>query len=377
MLDPKGIYTGIRACGVNFFAGVPDSLLKEFCACITDLAAEGEHIIAANEGGSIGLATGHYIATGKPALVYMQNSGLGNAINPLLSLADPGVYAIPMLLLIGWRGEPGVNDEPQHVRQGEVTLPMLEALGISYEILPDNTEEAIRCLRRAYACAFDESRPVAVIVRKGAFGKYDTGTSNPHVSGLFTREEALEIILKGLGDDDALVATTGKTSREVFELRERHDGGRHRQDFLTVGSMGHCSQIALGMALAQPERRVWCLDGDGAALMHMGGMAIVGQSKARNLVHIVLNNGVHESVGGQPTVARGIDVVRFGEAMGYQSVLRCEKKAALAEVVNSLGGMPGPVLIEVLIAPGSRDDLGRPTLSPGENKKALMSFLKS
>ncbi len=292
-------------------------------------------------------------------------------------LADPGVYAIPMLLMIGWRGEPGVKDEPQHVRQGELTLPMLETMGVPYEVLPGNTGEAMDCLRSAYARTLAESRPVAVVVRKGVFGKYVGGRPGLDVSGDLTREEALEVILGRLGDGDAVVATTGKTSREVFELREKYGSGEHRQDFLTVGSMGHCSQIALGMALAQPGRRVWCLDGDGAALMHLGGMAIAGQSGAGNLVHVVLNNGAHESVGGQPTVARGMDLVKLGEALGYRSVVRCRDKVRLGEAVDGLVDGGGPVLLEVEVALGSRDDLGRPTLGPKENKEALMKFLQS
>ena len=376
MLVVQKIYDTIRSCGVQFFTGVPDSLLKEFCACVTDVTGSQNHVIAANEGGAVALATGHYLATGKCALVYMQNSGLGNAVNPLLSLADPGVYAVPMLLMIGWRGEPGVGDEPQHVSQGKVTLPMLESMDVPTFLLPENDEDALSCIRDAYALALRESRPVAIVVRKKTFAPYQRKNDSVSLSGSMTREQALNIILKMIGPEDMVVATTGKTSREVFELREADSESAHAQDFLTVGSMGHCSQIALGVALAQPDRRVVCLDGDGAMLMQMGGMAMIGQSENVKLLHIILNNGAHESVGGQPTVARELNVPMLGEALGYRSSMSCEDKDGLKQALSEMIQQGGPQLLEVKIALGSRSDLGRPTMSPIENKKLLMKFLE-
>lgn len=377
MLDPLKIYHTIRTCGVDFFTGVPDSLLKEFCACVTDLAEPKNHVIAANEGGSVALATGHYLATGKCALVYMQNSGLGNAVNPLLSLADPKVYAVPMLLMIGWRGEPGVRDEPQHVRQGEVTLPMLESMGVPTFLLPENTDEALACIHEAHTLALDESRPVAIVVRKGVFAPYQRVHESSALPSSMTREQALKVILEMTGDHDVMVSTTGKTSREVFELREKEGTGKHAQDFLTVGSMGHCSHIALGVALAQPDRRVVCLDGDGAMIMHMGAMAIIGQSEGVDLIHIILNNGAHESVGGQPTVARQLNIPLLGSSLGYTATASCADEKGLRNAFSEMQQRQGTQLLEVKVSVGSRSDLGRPTISPIENKEALMRFLES
>jgi len=376
MLSPEKTYYRLRACGVDFFTGVPDSLLKEFCACVTELAAGGEHLIAANEGGSIALATGHYLATRKCALVYLQNSGLGNTVNPLLSLADEGVYSIPMLLMIGWRGEPGIKDEPQHVRQGEVTLSMLENMGLSTWILPRDESQALDLLVKAYEDAVKNSRPAAVIVPKGLFALFGGRKSDVEKTNKpFLREHALKLIIDSVDGSSAVVATTGKTSRELFELRERYDVDLHKQDFLSVGSMGHCSQIALGVAIAKPDRNVICIDGDGAVLMHMGAMALIGQSDSRNFIHIIINNGAHESVGAQPTVAFNLDFPMLGEALGYTKALSCSDANGLQDALEVIKNSEGPVLLEVRVTTGSRADLGRPSLSPAENKAAFMDHL--
>lgn len=376
MLDCQQTVKKLRTLGVNFFTGVPDSLLQDFCACVCENSQEQQHVTAANEGGGIALAAGHYLATGHCALVYMQNSGLGNAINPLLSLTDPAVYSIPMLLFIGWRGEPGGKDEPQHVRQGELTLPLLTSMGIPYFVLPSVQEEADRCVQQAHARALKESKPVAVVVKKGTFLSYEKCTHLQKEGEWLLREQALEVILSHVDERAAVVCTTGKTSREVFEIRERENPEKHQQDFLTVGSMGHCSQIALGLAMTQPERKVWCLDGDGSVLMHMGGMALVGQSKAHNLVHVVLNNGAHESVGGQKTVGHAIDFCRAAKAMGYRHVMHCENFSSLDNVLHEAVHTEGPIFVEVKLTVGSRSDLGRPSLSPQENKAKLMNHLQ-
>lgn len=386
MLDPVAVYHQLKKLDVPFFTGVPDSLLKEFCACISDQSAEKEHVIAANEGGGVALATGHYLATGKCALVYMQNSGLGNAVNPLLSLTDADVYSVPMLLMVGWRGEPGVKDEPQHLRQGAVTESMLNVLGIPYFILPMDASEAEERISQAHMQALAESRPVALLVRKKTFESYisrerdknersDGAGSAVSSPSPFLRERAIEVILQCLPSDAAIVATTGKTSRELFELRERRQQ-KHDCDFLTVGSMGHCSQIALGLALAQPERKVVCLDGDGAMLMHMGSLAITAQSGAKNLLHVVLNNEAHESVGAQPTAATGMDLPSLAASLNYAAAASCNDEAGLLARLADFSTQSGPCLLEVKIAVGSRVDLGRPSLSPLENKQALMNFLK-
>ena len=358
----------LRQSGIDFFTGVPDSLLKSFCAYVTDNCGDN-HVIAANEGGAVGLAAGHYLATGKPALVYMQNSGQGNAVNPLCSLADPDVYSIPMVLLVGWRGEPGVKDEPQHVKQGKVTVSLFETLGIPTEVLPDDDASAAEVTRKMVERAKSESRPVALIVRKGLFAEYKLQNKKPDIAVL-PREQAIEEILKSLPEDAVVVSTTGMISREVYETRERL-GQDHSRDFLTVGSMGHAIMIALGIAKAQPNRRVFCLDGDGASIMQMGNMAIAAQSGCGNLTHIVLNNAAHDSVGGQPTVGGAIDLSAIAASCGYEVLHNSDLSATLRLCVKNIK----PRFIEIKVAKGARKDLGRPKEPPQVNKRLYMETL--
>lgn len=368
MIEVKNAYEALTASGIDFFTGVPDSLLKNICAYITDTAPCQRHIIAANEGNAVGIAAGHYLATGHPALVYMQNSGLGNAVNPLLSLADEQVYSIPMVLLIGWRGEPGVHDEPQHAKQGEVTLALLDAMQIPYVVLDD--VQQIGC---QVALAMERKAPVALVVRKGTFGSYKLQRVSPNDHPL-SREEAMKLVIDHLRADDVIVSTTGKLSRELFEYRESlHQG--HGHDFLTVGSMGHSSSIALGIALERPDRRVFCFDGDGAFIMHTGAAGIVASMKPRNFYHILFNNNAHESVGGQPTVGYGLDAVGIAKASGYQAACRAATREEMLEALKGLDRMEGPVLLELRVRIASRDDLGRPTTTPIENKQAFMHEL--
>ena len=376
MVSPERFVESCRQNDVAFFTGVPDSLLKNFCAYLTDHVPSRSHIIAANEGGAVGLAAGHFLATGKPALVYLQNSGQGNTVNPLASLADPDVYSIPMVLLVGWRGEPGRPDEPQHVKQGKVTLSLYQTLGIPVQVLADDEEEALGQLSRAISQAKEESRPVALVVRKGLFAPYALQERKPDLSP-FEREAAIEQILESLPSDAVIVSTTGKISREVYETRIRlHQD--HSRDFLTVGSMGHASQIALGIALARPERLVVCLDGDGAALMHLGALAIAGQSGCGNLLHIVLNNAAHDSVGGQPTVAGEVDLSAIARACGYHVLGVASNSEELAKLQkerfsDAMSGVPS--FLEVRVRKGARSDLGRPKESPKENRDAFMNHL--
>lgn len=358
----------IKESGVDFFTGVPDSLLKSFCAYVTDNCGEC-HVIAANEGGAIGLAAGHYLGTGKLALAYMQNSGQGNAVNPLCSLADPDVYSIPMVLLVGWRGEPGMKDEPQHVKQGKVTVSLFKALGIPTEVLPDAEPAALELTRQMIERAKVESRPVALIVRKGLFAEYNLQNKKPDIA-MLKREAAIQAILESLGDETVVVSTTGMISREVYETRERLGQG-HEKDFLTVGSMGHAIMIALGIAKAQPKQRVVCLDGDGASIMHLGNMAIAGQSRCGNLTHIVLNNSAHDSVGGQPTVGGVIDLSAIAAACGYDVSLG----ATNLHDLHVLHGQNKPRFIEIKVAKGARKDLGRPKEPPHVNKALFMRTL--
>jgi len=360
--------------GVEFYSGVPDSLLKEFCLCIDDRVPSDRHIIAANEGNAIALAAGYYLANKSIPLVYMQNSGLGNAVNPLLSLCDPEVYSIPMLVMIGWRGEPGVKDEPQHIKQGKIQLELLETMNIAYVIISKDDKNYSSKILNAITTAKNENRPVVLLMRKGVFEKY--GTTIPKVkTHQMLREEALEIIMNHLDKNAIIVSTTGKTSREIYEIREKR-GQSHQQEFLTVGSMGHCSSIALGIALAKPDRQVVCIDGDGALLMHLGSLTTIAATKPKNFCHILMNNEVHESVGGQATAAKEVDLSAIVDALGNSKMFKVETSDELELNINDFIKSEGPSFLEVKIRPGSRQDLGRPTIKPVENKVSFMKFLE-
>ena len=373
-IDPLELYNILAKSDINFFTGVPDSLLKQFCLCVVDNVPEDRHVIAANEGNAIALAAGYHLGTGKIPLVYMQNSGFGNSVNPLLSLCDPEVYSIPMLLLIGWRGEPGVHDEPQHIKQGKVQLDLLKAMDIPYEIISKNEQQLAEKIIKGVEEAIKENRPFAILVKQSAFDVYGS-TSRTINEGLMFREESLQVILNQLPADGIIVSTTGKTSREIFEIRKK-TGEPHFKDFLTVGSMGHCSSIALGIAIAKPERKVVCIDGDGALIMHMGSLSTVGKLKPKNFYHILMNNQVHESVGGQATSARFIDFQKLVQANAYNKVLFADDEDELLSLVGKFMNETGPSFLEFKIKPGSREDLGRPTEVPIKNKEHFMSFLQ-
>lgn len=374
MIRPEFFIEALREKGIDCFAGVPDSLLKNICAYITDHFDAQHNIIAANEGAAVGLAAGHYLATGQPACVYMQNSGEGNIINPLASLTDQEVYNIPVLLLIGWRGRPGVHDEPQHVKQGKVTTGLLNVMGVNYEVLSKEEDKAAKQIEKA-AKALANKEVFALVIEKDTFEDYKL--QNVEVNDLtMTREEAIQTVAATLGEKDCIVSTTGMISRELFEYRAAMNQG-HERDFLTVGSMGHASQIALGIAMAKKGRKVWCFDGDGAAIMHMGSMAIVAIKAPKNYVHVVFNNGAHDSVGGQPTVGLKIDLPAVAKAVGYQQIFSVETKDYLKELLEKLKAQEGPIFLEVKVKKGNRKDLGRPTTTPTQNKEALMEFLSN
>lgn len=374
MLSPAFFIDTLKGYGIDFYAGVPDSLLKNVCAYITDHFDAQHNIIAANEGGAVGLAAGYHLATGKVGCVYMQNSGEGNIINPLASLTDREVYHIPMLLLIGWRGRPGVHDEPQHVKQGKVTTGLLNVMGVNYEVLSKEEDKAAKQIAKAVREIETMGDVFALVVEKDTFDSYtlqNVVENNYEMS----REEAIQLVAASMDATAAIVSTTGMISRELFEYRAAMGQG-HERDFLTVGSMGHASQIALGIAMEKPDRRVYCFDGDGATLMHMGGMAIVASKQPRNYVHVVFNNGAHDSVGGQPTVGHDIDLPAIAKAVGYREARCVDTKADLQCALKAMADEQGPVLLEVRVRKGNRKDLGRPTTTPIENKEALMKFLK-
>ena len=362
--------------GSDFYTGVPDSQLKPLCTYL--MAAYGidrnHHIIAANEGNCCAIAAGYHLATGKIPVVYMQNSGEGNIINPLASLLNEKVYSIPVVFIIGWRGEPGVHDEPQHIYQGEVTLRLLEDMGVSsFVIGPDTTDEEVAAVMEEYRAALKQGRDVAFVIRKGAL----TCDSSVAYQNLHTmlREEIIRHIVRYSGSDP-IISTTGKASRELFEIRGAENQS-HQTDFLTVGSMGHSSSIALGVAIQKPDTKVWCIDGDGAVLMHMGAMAVLGSIAPDNLIHIVINNGAHETVGGMPTVASDIDLVGIARSCGYPYAVCADSFDSLDRELEKVRSLPMLSFIEVKCSLGAREDLGRPTTTSLENKLSFMKYLEN
>jgi phosphonopyruvate decarboxylase len=374
VIRPADFYEALRANGFTFFTGVPDSLLKDLCAYITDHAGPRDHVINANEGAAVALAAGYHLATGRPPVVYLQNSGVGNAVNPLLSLADPAVYRIPILFVIGWRGEPGVADEPQHVTQGAVMEELLTAIGLEWDVVDAEKTDMAHLVSDVRGRMEATGRSHVLLVRKGAFAPYEARVNGTKAAQGATRSDAIRIVLAELGSQDVVVSTTGMTSREVFAYREEHGQG-HGGDFLTVGSMGHCSQIALGVAEHRPSCAVYCLDGDGAVLMHMGSLAIIGGRAPANFRHVVVNNGAHDSVGGQPTVGLEIDLCAVARGCGYASAESVAEIEQLGDAMRRLRGSDGPALLEVKVQSRARTDAGRPTTTPIENKTAFMAAL--
>ncbi len=358
----------------DFFTGVPDSQLKPLCNYLMATYGIGKnHIIAANEGNCTALAAGYHLATGRVPVVYLQNSGIGNIINPVASLMNDKVYAIPCIFVVGWRGEPGRHDEPQHVYQGQVTLKLLKDMGIdTFVISRDTTEDEVQNKMKEFRQVLKEGKQVAFVVRKGAL-EYDKEVTYRNDYSM-SREHIIRQIVSVTGED-IIVSTTGKASRELFEIREANHQG-HQFDFLTVGSMGHSSSIALGVALNKPDKKIWCIDGDGAALMHMGAMAVIGTNSPENMIHIVINNGAHETVGGMPTVANKIDLVKIVEGCGYPNAVCVDNPDALSRELRLAKARKELSFIEVKCAIGAREDLGRPTTTPKENKTAFMNNLR-
>ena len=363
-MDPVEFYDALTHNGLDSFYVVPDSLLKELCACIQDKTPCDKNIIAANEGNALALAAGHYLATGKPSVVYMQNSGLGNIVNPLLSLMDEEVYQIPALLIIGWRGEPEVHDEPQHKKQGKLTLPLLNTLGVKYALLEkcDQIQEAVQYMN-------ETKKTYAFVVRKGLFESYP---NKPVLQQKYTlsREAAIQHVLQKTNPRDVVVYTTGMISREVYENRSSHE-----KDFLTVGSMGHASSIALGIALEKQDRTVFCFDGDGAFLMHMGAAAVIASRKPKNFKHILFNNEAHDSVGGQPTIMGNVDVKSLLLSVGYGRVFSVQSLEEIDKCWDEFYQFNGHAFLEIKVKSGARKDLGRPKESPKENKDLFVVFL--
>lgn len=375
MIEVDKFYKSLINNQIEFFTGVPDSLLKSFCAYIKDNTSPDKNITAANEGNAVGIATGYYLSTHKIGLVYMQNSGLGNTVNPLVSLDDKLVYNIPVLLLVGWRGEPGKKDEPQHKKQGLITLETLELMNIKYTVIDEDTsnEDADNIIRKACEYMKETCEPYGIVVKKNTFEQYKLKNSI-HTDFEMSREEAIEIVLDNMKESSAIVSTTGMISRELFELREKKNQ-EHNKDFLTVGSMGHASQIAFGIAISKKDRDVYCFDGDGAMIMHLGGVSIIGSHGEVNIKHILFNNGAHDSVGGQDTIGLNVNLPLVAEACGYKKVYSCSTREELIKYTDAIKDITGPVLLEIKVRKGARKDLGRPTRTPIENKNDFMNFI--
>lgn len=375
MIKTEYFFNLLKNYEVSFFTGVPDSLLKSVCAYISDNYESDSHIIAANEGNAIALAAGYNLVTGKIPLVYMQNSGLGNCVNPITSLIDKEVYSIPMLMLIGWRGEPGQKDEPQHIKQGKVTLELLDVLGIKYLVLSTEEQECKIQLEEAMQYAQTNSAPFALVIKSETFSPYILIKKNTLFDTDLTREDAIEFIINHINDRDIVVTTTGKSSRELYELREKLCKS-HASDFLTVGSMGHSSSIALSISLMAKDRRVFCIDGDGSVIMHMGALATLGSFAKENFKHIIINNGAYESVGGQPTVGININFCPIAVNCGYKNAYLVQSILELEKQFQSFNEVLGPSLLEIKVNMESRSTLGRPKKSPLENKNEFIDFIR-
>lgn len=358
----------------DFYTGVPDSQLKPLCNYLMNTYGidKNHHLIAANEGNCVGLAAGYHLATNKVPVVYMQNSGEGNIINPVASLLHEKVYNIPMIFVIGWRGEPGVHDEPQHVYQGEITVKLLDDLGIQSFILDKETSiDVLREVMKKFNELLKDGKQVAFVVRKNAL-EYDEKVEYKN-DNTMNREDIIEHIVSVSGTDP-IISTTGKASRELFEIREKNHES-HEYDFLTVGSMGHSSSIALGVALNKPNHKIWCIDGDGALLMHMGSLPVLASVSPDNLVHILINNGAHETVGGMPTAISKVDICKIADACGYKKIYSVDNFVELDNVLNEAKNNNELTFIEVKSSIGARDDLGRPTTTAIENKENFMKYL--
>ncbi len=375
MIDIELFSDNLQDSGIEFITGVPDTLLNDFCLHIEDFWSKDRHVIAANEGNAIGLAAGYHLATGTIPLVYMQNSGIGNTVNPLLSLTHGQVYRMPMILLIGWRGELGRNDHAQHKKQGEVTPLLLETMDIPYKVVPDNTEEALSILTWAIDVAITSNCPVALLATKGVFEKGEKAGFNSENEQQLSREEAINVVLDSIPENAIVVASTGRATRELYELRNIRNES-HENDFLNVGAMGHTSSIALGIAMAT-EREVVCIEGDSSAIMHLGSFSTTGLMKPSNFFHIVLNNGVHESVGGQKSAGFNIDLTEIAKHCGYVTI---EKSVKTIEEINTaiktLKNSDGPAFMEIIIRKGIRKDMPPLRFDLLNSKKELMCNLK-
>ena len=371
-ISPEYFVNTLKKLNIDFFCGVPDSLLSGLSGYLLENESNDQHVITANEGNAVGLAIGHYLATGKKAMVYLQNSGLGNAVNPLASLADKDVYAIPLLLVVGWRGEPGFKDEPQHYKQGNITIDQLKLLGIPFFVIDkETTDEEFN--KKIKFLLKNSTNTIAIVIKKGGIQKYKKQSFHNANIGIF-REDALKCLLD-ISREELFISTTGKTSREIFELRELN--GNNSKDFLVIGGMGHASSIAQGIAMSDIKRPIVCLDGDGSLIMHMGAMSTIGKYLKKGFQHIVFNNKSHESVGGQPTAANIIDFEKIAYGCNYKWYAKVDTLHELKKKWIEMKTINGPSMLEIICRVGSRDDLGRPNITPQKSKEFFMDSIKN
>lgn len=372
-MKASNLLSQLENMGFDTIAGVPDSTLKQFCDGVQTYEGNLKHYVTANEGAAVAVGIGSYLASGKPACVYMQNSGIGNIVNPLASLANGDVYGVPMLFIVGWRGEPGVKDEPQHVFQGKITCELFETLAVTYSVIDQNTtQEEMAAILQEAGNILDRGDQFAIIVKKGTFEKEEPFTWDN--GNQMEREEVLGRILQALPRDTAIVSTTGKISRELYVQSDKIYGG-HENLFMTVGGMGHASMIALGVAGKRPDKTVVCIDGDGAVLMHMGALPLIATQAPKNFYHIVINNMAHESVGAMPTGCQQTSFAEVARAAGYKTVDKLETLEAVDQIGTRIQEAEGPVLFEIPVSLGARSDLGRPKESARQNKEIFMDFL--
>lgn len=372
MIHPERLYNYFKELGIDFYTGVPDSLLKDFLKYIQDHADSPDNIITANEGLAVGLASGYHFKTGKLPLIYLQNSGLGNIINPLTSLADKEMYAVPIILLIGWRGRPGTTDEPQHVKMGRITIPLLDVLEVPHFFMDADESFSFDSVDKAIALAIAEQKPVALIVPEGVFEKYEGKEKADEYS--LVREEVIGHIIEKLNGDEVVVCTTGKSGREFYESNTAA-GNKISKYLLSVGAMGHANHIALGIK-GKSNEKIVMIDGDGAVLMHMGSLPVIAHHATTDFIHIVINNGSHESVGGQPTEGFFVDCCKMALACGYKKAVCIKDETELTDWLSNGFDSTETQFVEIRTNRSSRPDLGRPSGIPIDWKHDFMNALK-
>jgi phosphonopyruvate decarboxylase len=375
VINPSALAQVVSSSICSGVFGVPDSLLAEFSSELENFGEGLPRVTACNEGSAIGMAIGSFLATSLPALVYMQNSGLGNAVNPILALADRSVYGVPLVMLIGWRGQPGTTDEPQHLKQGEITEELLTLLDVPFFTLPKNDLASKKLMHDAFRLAVEREGPVAILVERGSFITGNLSKVDDTVAPLsfLTREEAMKIVHGLVRVDDKVVVTTGMLGREVEEFQNSMLPKNRPGTFLVVGGMGHASSIALGISLAKPAIRVWCFDGDGAMLMHLGAVPVIANSLPKDFMHVVFDNGAHDSVGGQKTFLMKSDLAKIACAAGYMDSLVACSESEILDKLSILLKQSGPRLLVIKVKTGSRPNLGRPKEAPRAAKVTLMN----